>query len=230
MSTAVLHVDDDPAFLGLSDASIARLDDSIDLTTATNADDATELLAAREFDCVVSDYVTATDGTAFVETVGQGHPGTPLILLSGKRLDELPDQTVRSYLTDAILKGDGDVFADLVGRIHDYADERPARSTREAFMKGATESNTTIRLLDVNDDPTVQFLELLAELQGSDVTSLPPLFERLDADLLDALFDQASAGADPGVELRFRYAGFDVLLNSDGTVFLHDLNGRVDDA
>ena len=230
MTTAVLHVDDDPAFLELSESSLANLDDSIDLTTATSAEAATSLLGERRFDCVVSDYVTAPDGTAFVKTVGEAHPETPLILLSGKTVDDLPNPAVRSYLTDAIQKAGGDVFADLVGRIHDHTThgrgvERPVMGTRRSFLEGATVADTAIRLLDVGDDPTGHLVEYLAEFRDCDVTDLPSLYTTIDADLLDSLFEQRHRPNGPGVELRFRYADFDVLLSSDGTAFFRDLTG-----
>lgn len=234
MTTAVLHVDDDPAFLELSESSLANLDDSIDLTTATSAAEATSLLGERRFDCVVSDYATALDGTAFVETVGEAHPETPLILLSGKTVDDLPDPAVRSYLTDAIQKVGGDVFADLIDRIHDHTArsrgrgggaERPVMGTRRSFLEGATVADTAIRLLDVSADPTGQLVEHLAELRDCDVTDLPSLYATVDADLLDSLFEQRHRTNGPGVELRFRYSDFDVLLNSDGTAFFRDLTG-----
>lgn len=231
MTTAVLHVDDDPAYLELSESALANLDDSIDLTTATSAAEATSLLGERRFDCVVSDYVAAPDGTAFVETVGEAHPETPLILLSGKAVDDLPDPAVRSYLTDAIQKVGSDVFSDLVGRIHDHTThgrdgvERPVMGTRRSFLEGATVADTAIRLLDVGDDPTGHLVEHLAEFRDCDVTDLPSLYTTIDADLLDSLFEQRHRTNGPGVELRFRYADFDVLLSSDGTAFFRDLTG-----
>lgn len=225
MPTAVLHVDDDPAFLELSAASFAHLDDSIALTTASNATDAAELLETNTYDCIVSDYVTAPDGTAFVRSVGERYPDLPLIMLSGKELEHLPDPTVQNYLTDFVQKGSSEVFDDLVTRIRlhlEPTESKPAPSMREVFLKNATVNDTAIRLLDLDDEPTYGLLEAVADLRDIDVTELPPLFRTLDADLLEALFAQSRDVGD-AIELRFRYAGFDLLLNSDGTLFLRDM-------
>lgn len=226
MATTVLHVDDDPAFLDLSKASFAHLDASVDLTTVTDAEEATSLLTEREFDCVVSDYVTAPDGTAFIETVGERAPETPLILFSGKTLADLPDPSVRSYLSDSLQKGGSGSFSCLIECIREHADVSSVPSMRSAFLKGGTPENTAIRLLDVDDDPTSQLLVALAELRECTVEALPPLFASIDVDLLAALFDHDQSASER-VELRFQYAGFDVLVNSDGTAFVRDQTGSL---
>lgn len=84
MSTEVLHVDDEPPFLEIAERSYARLDDSIRLTAAASAAEATDHLDGRSFDCVVSDYVTvpttastssvSNDGTVFVRDLTAGSP------------------------------------------------------------------------------------------------------------------------------------------------------------
>lgn len=51
----------------------------------------------------------------------------------------------------------------------------------------------------------------------SDPLSLPPLYEAVDPDALDAMFDRSGAGT--GVIVSFPFAGYDVVVD-DGTILL----------
>lgn len=53
----------------------------------------------------------------------------------------------------------------------------------------------------------------VADLAGVDPLDLPALFDRIDPDALDSLVD----GLDNG-EVEFDYAGFEVVVDSSGTV------------
>lgn len=223
MPVSVLHVDDEPPFLELAERSYARLDDSIALTTATTAIEATALLDEQVFDCVVCDYVTAPDGTAFVETVHDRCPNTPLILVSGKTIEELPEQSVRAYLTDYVQKGSHNPFETLVGRIDRHTAEGLSSVMRHSFLAGTESGSTSIWTIDMRDGPTMGILAIIATLRDCDIVDLPPLFDAIDADALEAIFAAVSPLDYPGIELRFPYDGFDILVSNDGTVLVRDL-------
>lgn len=223
MSIEILHVDDEPLFIKLAEQSYARLDDSINQTTATTATEAVGLLDMRAFDCVVSDYVTASDGTAFVEMVHDRCSDSPLILVSGKTLDELPDQAVRAYLTDYLQKGSSDLFETLIDRIGRLTSEELRSVTRHSFLAGASPESTSIWTIDMCNGPTAGILAIIANLRDCAPADLPPLFGDIDAEALEAIFANASPLDYPGIELRFPYDGFDILVSNDGTVFVRDL-------
>jgi DNA-binding NtrC family response regulator len=73
----VLHVDDEPDFLGLSETPLQRESSAIQVRTATGIDEAMGLLETATVDCVVSDYdVPGTTGIEFLE-IGREHPRRP---------------------------------------------------------------------------------------------------------------------------------------------------------
>ena len=52
----VLHVDDDPSFLGTASTLLTRERDRFTVETAAGTEEAKRRLEASPFDCVVSDY------------------------------------------------------------------------------------------------------------------------------------------------------------------------------
>lgn len=222
MNKEVLHVDDEPSFIETAERAYARVDD-FHLTTATSATEAAEILKTRPPDCVVSDYVTAPDGEAFIETVHETHPETPLIFVSGKSLDDLPNQAFRTYLTDYVPKGKRNLFKTIVDRIHRHTSERLDSITRHLFLAHTAPENASIWTIDMTDSPTEGLLEIIADLQSCDIADLPPLFDDIDVDALETIFSETHPLDYPGVELRFQYDRFDILLSSDGTLSVREL-------
>lgn len=226
MTVEVLHVDDEPSFIETAERAYARMDESVRFSTATSAAEATEIIQTRPPDCVVSDYVTAPDGDAFIKTVHETRPETPLILVSGKSLDELPNQAVRAYLTDYVPKGEQNLFETIVDRIHRHTSEGPGSITRHLFLSDATSESTSVSTIDMTNGPTEGLLKTIADVQNCDVMDLPPLFDAIDVDAIEAIFSRAYPPDYPGVELRFQYDGFDILITNDGTVFVRELPMR----
>ncbi|RQG98677.1 HalOD1 output domain-containing protein [Natrarchaeobius oligotrophus] len=62
------------------------------------------------------------------------------------------------------------------------------------------------------ETPVHAVIEAVAETTDSDPLDLPPLYEAVDPDALNTLFD----GPETGVWLRFRYAGFGVAVDDEG--------------
>ena len=61
-------------------------------------------------------------------------------------------------------------------------------------------------------------VEAVGAAADTPVLELPPLFDAIDPDALDALF----AGRPTNGVVTFRYAGYDVTVRADGTVELSD--------
>lgn len=228
MPVTVLHVDDDQAFLDVLERSVAALDASIDLTTATSATEATDLLDERSFDCVVSDYVTAPDGEAFLRTVGERFPELPLVFVSGKSLDALPDRAIRSMLADHLEKRSSGLFEALVDSVHRQVSGAADSTAQRAFLEEATPERTLVRTIDVDDHPVYDVLDVLAGARGTDVGDLPPLYECVDVDALETILSADHSVTDSTVEVRFAYDSFDVLVSTDGALFVHDTRAAGD--
>lgn len=222
MPLHILHVDDEPTFIELAEISIQQLADDVELTTTTSAKEAAALLDSEEFDCIVSDYVTTRDGDSFVEIAHQKAPDTPVILLSGKDLCDLPNQTVRNYLTDYLCKGQADIFLRLLDRINRHVDLRHSTEIRRSYLGNADLETTSIWSLDLSHAPATRLREILADMRECTADDLPLLFPGIDGDALEAIFANTHPLDLPGTELRFQFAGFDVLIVSDGTVYVRD--------
>jgi len=65
------------------------------------------------------------------------------------------------------------------------------------------------------DDPALATVEALAVARNCEPTDCPPLYDAVDPDALNALFDGTQP---PAVEVSFTYAQFDVTVAGTGTV------------
>lgn len=66
-------------------------------------------------------------------------------------------------------------------------------------------------------------LDAVARATGVDPAALPPLYDVVDPDALDALFAPTVGDADgrSGIHVRFTYVGLDVVVRGDGEVDVH---------
>ena len=73
---------------------------------------------------------------------------------------------------------------------------------------------------DSDDSPSDVVVRAVAALSGESPLELPPLYDSIEPDALNAMFDHARrvGGADCGVTVSFCYHGFDVTVEPDGTV------------
>lgn len=64
-----------------------------------------------------------------------------------------------------------------------------------------------------------QIIQTVATTTNSDALELPPLYDAIDPDALDALVAQMSDGT-----VSFTYAGYNIVVGSDESVSLEDLS------
>jgi len=67
--------------------------------------------------------------------------------------------------------------------------------------------------------PSTAVVEAVASFENVDHATLPPIYEALNPDALNTLFD---GRADTVAEVRFRYRSYHVTVRGDGTVSVHD--------
>ncbi|ADD06091.1 uncharacterized protein Nmag_2531 [Natrialba magadii ATCC 43099] len=67
-----------------------------------------------------------------------------------------------------------------------------------------------------DDSVSTVVVEAVAEAVGVDATALPPLYERVDPDALDAVFAPTATGAPRTGEIQFSYSEYVVTVGCDG--------------
>lgn len=72
--------------------------------------------------------------------------------------------------------------------------------------------------------PSEAVVEALADAKGVDPLELDPLYEVIDPDALDALFDGAAADGRRQGRIEFRTAGYRVEVTSTGRVHVTSLD------
>ncbi|MFC6953318.1 PAS domain-containing protein [Halorubellus litoreus] len=132
----VLCVDDEQSLLDLTETFLDRESDRISVVTATTADDALDVLAETDVDCVVSDYdLEHRTGLAFLKTVRENHADVPFILFTGKGSEAVAADAISAGVTDYLQKGGREQYALLANRVENAVDaaraERELERTRE---------------------------------------------------------------------------------------------------
>lgn len=79
-------------------------------------------------------------------------------------------------------------------------------------------SNSEVEL-STTWEPSMEVIESIAAAEGVDPIDLdPPIHAVIDLDALDALFSPTSGIPRPDGRVEFEYAGYDVVVSSDGSV------------
>jgi hypothetical protein len=66
--------------------------------------------------------------------------------------------------------------------------------------------------------PSTAAVHTVAAVGGEEPTEMPPLFEWVDPDALDRLFDPESGVPSDSLEVSFRYRSYDVSVRGDGVL------------
>jgi len=74
-----------------------------------------------------------------------------------------------------------------------------------------------------NDQTPVEAIVVaLAEIEGSDATALPPLYNVIDTDALNRLFAREDDEGDTAAILSFQYDTWNIFVRSDGRIRICD--------
>lgn len=121
----ILHVDDDPGFADMAAGFLERQDEPIAVETATNPNDALDVLSEIDVDCIVSDFdMPELNGIEFLETARDNYPGLLFILYTGKGSEEVASDAISAGVTDYIQKERGTSHYDVLGnRIKNTVDQ-----------------------------------------------------------------------------------------------------------
>ncbi|GAA0516620.1 PAS domain S-box-containing protein [Halorubrum aquaticum] len=204
----VLHVDDDPSVLDLTEAYLDRELASASVTSVTEPETGLERLDAESFDCVVSDYdMPGMDGLAFFETLRKDHPAIPFVLYTGKGSEEIASRALNAGVTGYFQKGGPEQLQRLATRVQQAVEEFRTRRAADRYSTVLEALGYPVYVVD--ETGTFDYVnEPFAELTGYDreeiLGSKPDLIKDEEAvqKAEDRLGSILSSG-DPDIQ-RFR--------------------------
>ena len=162
----VLHVDDDPSVLDLTEAFLERELEVVAVTNVTEPTTALDRLDKERFDCIISDYdMPEMDGLEFFETLRKTDRTIPFVLYTGKGTEEIASQALNAGVTGYFQKGGPDQLRRLANRVEQAVEEHRAREIADRY-------STVIDALEypvyvVDESGTFRFVnEPFAKLTG----------------------------------------------------------------
>lgn len=221
---AALYVDDDPQLPELVSTQLERIDDRISVRTANRAEDALERVREIAVDCIVSDYqMPGTDGLEFLEAVRADYPSLPFILFTGKGSEDIAataiNNGVDAYVQKKLGNGQYSILANHITSLVEKhrTEKRLAWIERNIHLPdAATERGADEPATSPEPSVSMRVIRNVAEVDDVDPVELPPLYEVVDADLLDGLVASTPDRADaPSLSVTFEYCGYTVTI--DGT-------------
>ncbi|WP_290817260.1 bacterio-opsin activator domain-containing protein [Halovivax sp.] len=107
-AVSVLLVDNEPSFAELAAEMLVRVDDTLDVTTVTNADEALGTVEKSTVECIVSDYdMPGMNGLELLEAVRTRNEDLPFILFTGKGSEEIASEAIAAGVTQYLQKKSG---------------------------------------------------------------------------------------------------------------------------
>jgi len=102
---SVLYVDDEPVLLEVGKVYLER-SGQFRVDTLASAPAALEIMKARSYDAIVSDYqMPVMDGIAFLKTVRKTWPTLPFIIFTGRGMEEVVVEALNSGADHYLQKG-----------------------------------------------------------------------------------------------------------------------------
>ena len=130
----VLHVDDDPSVLDLTEAYLERELDSVAVTSVTDPETALARLDEDAFDCVISDYdMPAMDGLELFDAIPEEYQKIPFVLYTGKGSEEIASQAINAGVTGYFQKGGPEQLRRLANRVDQAVDEYQTKEIAERY-------------------------------------------------------------------------------------------------
>lgn len=162
-SVSVLHVDDEPDFSETTAAFLERENKRFEVETARDANEGLDLLAAEEYDCIISDFdMPHIDGLDFLTAVREEYSDLPFILFTGRGSEEIASDAISAGVTDYLRKGTStDQYELLANRITNAVDqvrtEQQLNAERQRFQILFDHlSQATVEVEYQDDEPIIK--------------------------------------------------------------------------
>ena len=130
----VLHIDDDQAFLDITNEFLDRSLTDTTIHSTTDITQAQTLLESGLIGCIVSDYeMPGTTGLEFLEIVRGEYQDLPFILYTGKGSEEIASKAVNAGVTGYLQKGGPDQHRRLGNRVEHAITEYRAQVESQRY-------------------------------------------------------------------------------------------------
>lgn len=184
----VLHVDDDEAFLRLTETSLSEVDPDLRVRQTTDPTSVFDRITNDGIECVVSDYqMPRLTGVELLKEVRERDPDLPFVLFTGQGSEQVASEAISANVTDYVSKGGGlEGFELLANRVRSAVEQRRLEqslaATREGYEKLLETAPDAILvvnaetgvLLEVNAAAEELFGRSREELEGLHHTELHP--------------------------------------------------------
>jgi DNA-binding response OmpR family regulator len=213
----VLHVDDDPEFVTLSERVFDE-DDRFELRTAVDGQEALDLIDEEAVDCLVSDSLRLPDGESFVAAARREHSALPIVLFTGKDWTEVADEARDIDAAGFVRKAQPGHFDTLRTRLARLA-ASPTDDGTEPFVRGATSESVgdddwrVLARHEWGEDELCVTLLRAAE-RVLDGKRSERLYDAVDADSLESLLDHGDAET----RVTFRFNGREFAVDGTGRI------------
>lgn len=134
----VLHVDDDEAFLRLTETSLSEIDPEIRLRQTTDPSEVVERIGTETVECVVSDYqMPGVTGVDLLRRVREDYSELPFVLFTGQGSEQVASEAISAGVTDYVSKGSGlEGFELLATRVRGAVEQRRVEQALEEAREG----------------------------------------------------------------------------------------------
>jgi PAS domain S-box-containing protein len=187
-----LHVDDDEAFLRLTETSLSEIDPDIQHHQLSDPMAVLDEIREGTIECVVSDHqMPRLTGVELLKRVRAEYPDLPFVLFTGQGSEQVASEAISEGVTDYVSKGGGlEGFELLANRIRGAVEqcrlEQALSETREGYEKLLETAPDAIFVVDAETgtlrEANAAAEELLGrsreELRGLHQTKLHPEGER----------------------------------------------------
>lgn len=101
-------------------------------------------------------------------------------------------------------------------------------SGRSLLYRSATPVIDAKYEIDCNKTPTESIIDAVATAAGTEPISLSPLYETIDPDAIDRIFERAEEIGDAETVLSFEYEGWQVFVRADGRIRVCDASKQTE--
>jgi len=168
----ILHVDDEPDFLALTNVYLGRENENFSIEGSTSAEEGIELSKGGKYDVVISDYkMPGMDGLEFLQNLRRGGNNIPFIVFTGKGREEVAMEALNKGANHYLQKG-GDVkslFGTLAHVIKEEVEKKRAEDKLAEVEKERQiilDSVPAMIFFKDRDGKFIYVNKLLAEVYG----------------------------------------------------------------